>query len=172
MPNDVVQQKIAAQFVGIYGASHARKTEKLKLANQLLQAAGASKEPNERYVLLCSVRDLARQGGDIVVMLQAVDAMTAQFDINANDEKGRCLLAVAETAHAEQIRAFCGSSQQVIAQALSEGHYKLASGLANAVCRVCQRPQAKEFRNKAIAQRDWVGSIVGVKKNEFRPRRS
>ena len=154
VPNDAVQQEIATQLAGIYG--HAKTTEKLKLANQLLKAAGASKEPNEQYVLLRNVRDLACQGNDVVLMLQAVEAMTAQFDINGNEEKGKALLALAETANADQIRAIFSASQRVIAQAVSEGQYELASDLAKAVYRACQR--SKEFRKKALDQRDWVAA--------------
>ena len=46
----------------------------------------------------------------------------------------------------------------MIAQALANGHYELAGELANAVCKACRRPQGKEFRKKAIEQRDRVAA--------------
>ena len=61
VPDEGLQGKIAAQLAGVYNPSPRREpAEKIKLAYQLLQAAKASKEPNERYVLL-------RQGASLPV---------------------------------------------------------------------------------------------------------
>ena len=157
MPGEDVQQKIAAQISSVYNPSRAKTpAERTKLAYQLLQAAKASKEPNERYVLLHQGRELAGQAGDIALVLQVIE-MTADFDIDVLDEKGKALLAFAEKANnADQIRALYGASQQAIAQALSGGRYELAADLANGVYRACQPPHGKDFRKKALDQRDWV----------------
>ena len=45
--------------------------EKIGLAYQILQAAKASKEPKERYVLLGQGRELASQAGDVVLVLSS-----------------------------------------------------------------------------------------------------
>ena len=157
VPDDVVQDKIAAQVASVYNPSRAKTPAgRIKLAYQLLQAAKASKEPNERYVFLRQARDLAGQAGDVALMLQAIEA-TGDFEIDLLEEKADSLLAFADkAANAEQISLFYGASQRVIVQALSEGRYQPASDLANAVCHVCQRSQGKEFRKKAVGQRDWV----------------
>ena len=157
VPDEGIQEKIAAQVSSIYNPSRAKTpAERIKLAYQLLQAAKASKEPNEQYVLLSRVRELAVQAGEIALVLQVVEAM-GEFDINPLEEKSKALLAFAEKASsADQIRSLYGVSQRVIAQALSESRFELAADLGNGVCRACQRPQAKEFRKKSIAQRDWV----------------
>ncbi len=156
VPNDAVQEEITTQFAGIHGQNET--TDKLKLANQLLQAAGASKHPDEQYVLLRNVRDLACQGGDVGLALHAIEAIAAKYDINATEEKGKALLTLAKTVDAEQIRSLFNTSRRVIAQALSEGHYEIASDLANGVNRACQRKQSKKLRKKAIDQRDWVAA--------------
>jgi hypothetical protein len=156
VPDEDLQRKTAAQLAGIYGPGRT-KADKIKLAYQLLQAAKASKEPNERYLLLRQGRELAAQGGDIALVLQAIEMTAAAFEIDLREEQEKSLLALADKAvDAEQIGSLYGASQRVIATALSEGRYKPAYDLANAVCRACQRLQGKEFRKRALAQRDWV----------------
>ena len=157
VPDDAVQEKIAAQVASVYNPGRVKTpVGRIKLAYQLLQAAKASKEPNERYVFLRQARELAGQAGDVALMLQAVETL-GDFGINLLEEKADSLLAFADkAANAEQISLFYGASQRVIVQALSEGRYQPASDLANAVCHVCQRSQGKEFRKKALGQRDWV----------------
>ena len=88
VPDAAVQQRIATQIAGIASSSRPTPAERIKLANQLLQAAGASQDANEQYVLLCNVRDLACQGGDLGIMFQAIEAMASQFEMNENDKKG------------------------------------------------------------------------------------
>ena len=158
VPDEEVQRKIAAQIGGIYNADHAKTpAEKIKLAYQLVQAAKASKEPNERYVLLSKGRTLAFQAGDAPLVFQVVELM-ADFDINVLDEKGKALLAFAERSNnAEQIRAIFNASQRMIVHALSVGRYELAAELADTMLRCCQRSKGgKEFRKKAFDQRVWV----------------
>lgn len=156
-PDEAAQQRIAAQIGSIYNPARAKTAaEKSKLAYQLLQAAKGSKNQDERYVLLRQGRELAGQAGELALALQAIE-MAAEFDIDPLEEKTTTLLAFAEKAQsADQIRALYGGSQQVIGQALAEARYKAASDLAGAVCRACQRAHGKEFRKKALDQREWV----------------
>ena len=154
VPDEAKQQEIAAQLAGVYASGRAKPRERIKLAYQLLQAAKASKQPDERYVLLRQGRELAVQAGDVALVLEAIE-MTSDFDIDVLQEKGDALLAFADKGNnPEQVKAFYDGSQQVIAKALSEGRYELAADLANGVSRACQR--SKEFRKKALEQRDWV----------------
>jgi len=155
VPDDAKQQEIAAQIGSIYKPAKT-PAERGKLAYRLLQAAKASKEPNERYVLLHQGRELAGQAGDVALVLQVIEITAADFDIDPLEEQKESLLAFAEKANAEQIRSLYGASQRVIAQALSASRYELATDLANGIYRTCQRSQGKEFRKKALDQRDWV----------------
>jgi len=157
VPDDAKQQEIAAQIGSIYNPSRAKTpAERVKLAYQILQAAKASKESSERYVLLRQGRELAGQAGDMALVLQVIEITAADFDIDPLEEKTAILLTFGEKANAEQIRSLFNASQRVIAQALSVGRHELAADLANGVYRACQRPHGKEFRKKALDQRDWV----------------
>ena len=82
--------------------------------------------------------------------------MIGEFDVDVLGEKGSAMLAMAEkpTNNSEQIGAFFHASQGAIAEALSAGRHELASDLSHAVYRTCQ--QSKEFRKKALDQRDRV----------------
>ena len=154
VPDDAKQQAIVKQLAGVYALGRAKPRERIKLAYQLLQAAKASKEPDERYVLLRQGRELAGQAGDVALVLEAIE-MSSDFDIDVLQEKADALLAFADKGNnPEQIKALYDGSQRVIARALSEGRYELAADLASGVSRACQR--SKEFRKKALEQRDWV----------------
>ena len=152
VPDEDVQQKIAEQIDGIYGRAKT-PAERIKLTYQLLQAAKASKEPNERYVLLSQGRELAVQAGEMALALQIIEA-TAEFDIDVQAEQVKALRAVGEKLKPEQIGAFYTDSQRLIAQALSADRCELAADMANIVYRACQR--SKDFRKKALDQRDRV----------------
>ncbi len=152
VPDEDVQQKIAEQIGGIYGRAKT-PAERIKLTYQLLQAAKASKEPNERYVLLLQGRELAVQAGEMALALQIIEA-TAEFDIDVQAEQVKVLRAVGEKLKPEQIGAFYTDSQRLIAQALSADRCELAADMANIVHRACQR--SKDFRKKALDQRDRV----------------
>jgi hypothetical protein len=154
VPDDAKQREIAAQLAGVYAAGRAKPAERIRLAYRLLQAAKASKQPDERYVLLHQGRGLASQAGDVALALEAIE-MTGDFDIDVLEEESDALLAFAEKGNnPDQIKALYDGSQRVIAQALSEDRYELAADLANGVSRACQR--SKGFRKKAMEQRDWV----------------
>ena len=73
VPDDAKQQEIAAQLAGVYAPGHAKPAQRMKLAYQLLQAAKASKQPDERYVLLHQGRELAGQAGDVALVLEAIE---------------------------------------------------------------------------------------------------
>ena len=154
VPDDARQKEIATQLAGVYAPGRVKPAQRIKLAYQLLQAAKASKQPDERYVLLQQGRELAGQAGDVALVLEAIE-MTGDFDIDVLQEEGDALLAFADKGNnPEQIKALYDGSQRVIAQALSESRYELAADLANGVSRACQR--SKEFRKKALDQRDRV----------------
>ncbi len=155
VPDDAAQEKIAAQLARDYAPARAKTpAEKIGLAYQILQAAKASKEPKERYVLLGQGRELAAQAGDAALVLQVIE-MTGEFDIDVLGQKGTAMLALAgRPNNAEQIGAFFEASQRVIAEALPAGRHELASDLSLAVYRTCQR--SKEYRKKALDQRDRV----------------
>ncbi len=155
VPDDSTQEKIAAQLAQVYAPSRAKTpAEKTRLAYKILQAAKASKSPEERYVLLGQGRGLASQAGDAALVLQVIE-MTGEFEVDVPAVKGRAILALAEKAGtAEQVGALFSASQGVIADALSAGRAELASEVAQGVYSACLR--SKEYRKKALDQRDQV----------------
>ena len=127
VPDDAVQRKIAAQLARDYAPSRAQTpAERTKLACQLVQAAKASKEPNERYVLLGQARELSGQAGDVDMTIQVIE-ITGAFDIDVLNEKYKALSALGEKANAEQSGPIFNAAQAVIAQALSAGPRGLLS---------------------------------------------
>lgn len=158
VPDETRQQEIAARLKAEHNPAIAKTTyEKSRLAKQFLQAARELKEPGERYVLLRQSRELAGEAGDMALMFQAIEASAAEFEISATAEKGKSLLEYTPAVtRSDQIRSVYECSHKVIASALAENNHELATELADCVYRLCQRPQAKDFRKRAFDQKNWI----------------
>ena len=80
-PSANEQQAIAKKLNEEFGLAGARTAaEKLGRAAALFQMNSRfDEQPNEQFVLLRKVTELAGDGGDAVLMLEAVDAMGARF---------------------------------------------------------------------------------------------
>jgi hypothetical protein len=86
VPDDAALTKASKAVSDIYAAEHdAARTaaQKVTLAKKLLeQAAATRKDPAAYYVLLKSARDLANQAGDATLAFQAIDEMSAAFEVD------------------------------------------------------------------------------------------
>ena len=107
VPDAATQEKIAAELAQVDAPSRAKTpAEKTRLAYKILQAAKASKSPEERYVLLGQGASPASQAGDGALTLQVIE-MTGEFEVDVPAAKGRAILALAEkVGTAEQVGAF------------------------------------------------------------------
>lgn len=87
-PDFAAQQKAAALIKDVYADdfTKAKKpAEKLALAEKLLRQAEDSQDLSEKYVLMVKARDLAREAGEPLVFLQAVEALGGTFALDMFD---------------------------------------------------------------------------------------
>jgi hypothetical protein len=159
VPSDAEQQKVVGHLEEVYHLSQIKApAEKLKLAGELFELGKKSRQnPSEEFVVLSTAMDLFGEAGDAGLMLQAGDALAADFQVDALALKENALLKFAEKAGgAERIKALVESSRPVIEQAVAEKRYELALKLATAVNAACQGQAGREFRKETFARRQEI----------------
>ncbi len=91
VPGNAALAKASKEVFEIYQAEYdaARSAaQKVLLAKKFLeQSAETRNDPAARYVLIKTARDLASQAGDAVVAFQAIDAMSAAFEVDGTGMK-------------------------------------------------------------------------------------
>jgi hypothetical protein len=101
--------------------------------------------------------DLAGDGGDATLMLQAIDAVAEGFVVDSLEVKGRMMVKSANEARdGGKIESIVTNSKAVIRLALLADRSDLALELADAVCTMCQRPNGHVFRKAMFDQRAEV----------------
>ena len=99
-PSAESQKRLLASLNEEYGLTSPRSAaEKLGRANALFRMSGRFEErPEEQFVVMNKVAELAGEGGDAVLMLAAIDAANAQFKVDGLTAKERLLKKFAEGA--------------------------------------------------------------------------
>jgi hypothetical protein len=158
VPDEATQLKIAKELAAVYDVAHVKTAQKATLARQLLDAVqNTQSKPNEQFVLLQQATELAADTGDAATLTEAVEMLTGRFEVNQTEKMGKSLIECANNAKsANHIGSLVANARRVIDQAALDGRYELASELADAVYRACQRSPGKEFRKEAADQRNWV----------------
>ena len=91
VPNDAALAKASKEVFEIYQADYdaARSAaQKVLLAKKFLEQSAATRnDPAARYVLIKTARDLATQGGDAGLAFQAIDEMSAAFEVDGTAMK-------------------------------------------------------------------------------------
>ena len=165
VPSADAQQQVAAQLEEVY------KLSGLKTPQQRLQSAGdlfdlgkKSKEnPAERFVLLRTAGELARDGGDAALMLKVIEAIAADYDVDQLSLKQDFLTKFAQAATSSQrIGSLVENSLPLVDQSLAEGRYDLAFQLIDAAYQACTRSAGKEHRKRVYDRRGEVQKLYQV----------
>jgi len=162
LPSAADQEKVAGQLEEIYGLSKKRTdAENLHLAKELFGLSKNSRgKPAEQFVLARKAMELARDGGDAIFMLQAIDFLGARFEMNALVVKGKMLRSFAEGAvDKRRIESLVKASQRYVAEALAARQYDFALSVATLTYATCQRPAGREFRKPLLDLRQRVQKL-------------
>lgn len=163
IPSPATQQQITKQVEEIYKPSAAKtRSQKLKLAEELL-ALGAKPDmtPEERFVLLRTAMDLANDGGNAALAVNAVDAIGAEFEVDGLAVKKKVLARFAEgPSDAARIKSFLEAVGGAIDEALAQDRYELAEDLATMASRVCMKPAGREYRKQVHSRRQEVQALA------------
>ena len=91
-----------------------------------------SAKPAERFTVLRKAMELAGDGGDARLMLEAVDEIAARFDVDPLDVKAKVLAGFASDATTSTaIKSFMENSTGVIDQAMGDERFELAVNLGS-----------------------------------------
>ncbi|NQU23496.1 MAG: WD40 repeat domain-containing protein [Candidatus Nealsonbacteria bacterium] len=162
LPSATAQAAVTGQLDEIYKFAEVKTpAEKLALAGQLLKLAGEAREtPAEQFVLLRKAIDLAAAGGDTALMLDAVDAIGAGFEVDALAVKHKFLPQVAKAAtDAEKIGPLAEGSLAVVDEALACHRYDVALSVIEAAYRACQRAEGRDYRKRIYDRRKEVQKL-------------
>jgi len=128
--------------------------EKLDLAGRLRGLAGETQKPVERFVLRYKAMELAREGGDAALMLDVVEAIAAEFDVDALGVKQSVLLSFARDAtDRRSIGSLVKSGMPVVDEAVAEHRYDAALAITEAMYAACLRPAGVEYRKQVYDHR-------------------
>ncbi|MDY0170211.1 MAG: right-handed parallel beta-helix repeat-containing protein [Thermoguttaceae bacterium] len=164
IPSSAVQEKILKEVTEVYRLAEAKTSEqKIGRARELMEAAEKyGNAPDERFVLLRRAMELASEGGDVALLLHAVDRIAADFEIDALTVKQNVLTKFAsDTDHAARITSFLENVDGVIREALDEERYELALDLVTTALRSCQKSAGRPFRKQMHDRREQIQHLYG-----------
>jgi len=125
------EQSMREQFHDEY-ASADTAVKKLRLAQTLLaHAAGASDDPDARFVILRDARDLATEAGNLALAGEAIDAMAKYYEVDALEAKVTVLETLGAAARGlNGHREVALGSLTLLQEALGQKRFDQAERLA------------------------------------------
>jgi hypothetical protein len=151
VPTEADQKKSLATLDEIYQFAHVTTpVAQVKLATEFLALAENSKgKPDEQFAVLRKAAELACDAGDADIMLQAVDAIAAAFEVDGTAIKGKLLTRLAEGAtDAARIERFIKAAERVIKEDLDEDRYEAAEAVSTLAGRIAQKQLDSSFRRE------------------------
>ncbi len=135
VPPDAEAQSRAEKLIKeIYKAEYAKAklpADRTALAEKLLALAHETKDDSvARFVLFREARDIAAEAGAVPASLDAIDAMSKFFDINALSMKADALALVAKTAPIPARRTASELALALTDDAVYADNYEVANRLA------------------------------------------
>ncbi len=167
MPSGDEQKKVLDQINEIYDLSeHRDAAEKVELAGEMIQLSKESAgKPASQFVLLRKAAELADEGGDAMLMCQAIDLMSASFEIDSLLVKGKMLRQFAGRAKdAASIGTLVAASRRYIDQAVAKERYDFALSIADATYRATQHATGRKFKKDALERRTRIQKIYTERK--------
>jgi len=159
IPPTADRQKMLQQLDDVYDFAKRRTAaEKIQLAKELSDLGKKSQGgPAEKFLLFFKAMELAQSGGDAVLMLEAVDAMSAEFQVDALEGKQKALADfVKGSPGEEQTAKFIEAADPVIDEAIAAGRYDIAVNIAEAGYRLGRGAGNTELRKRTYDRRNSV----------------
>ena len=168
VPDEATRTALREELLASYALRESRTLpEKQKLARTILQAArAASGKPNDYFVLLAAAAEEARDSGNVEILTEALDRLSATFEYDADRKRIDMLAGCAGKVHQREQAAFFVTTVENLALELllNESRHGEAKKLSTAMSALCQKPFAKEFRTRARTLREKVENLVDRKK--------
>jgi formylglycine-generating enzyme required for sulfatase activity len=161
IPSAPVREAMLTQMKEIYRDRKVNTLDEAnKLINELRDLAFKTKNPDEKFVLLCRVAQCACVIKDADMMLHTIDEIGNDFEIDPFSVKEKMLVEFAEGADRPQaVERLFNSAQGVIDAALAAERYDIALSIATAVNKACQRREGKDWRSQAQSRRGSIDAL-------------
>jgi len=166
-PSGDAQKEVLVQLEQVFDLKGAKTgADKVKLAKELLTLGKESKDnPAERFVLLDKAMELACEGGDAALMIEAIDGIGEDFEIDALEAKQKMLVQFArEAKDSVRIRSLIEAGAPVFEAALAERRYVTAMALVEASYAACTRPGGRTYRKMLYQRREDLKKLVAEEK--------
>ncbi len=156
VPTAEAQDKVLSQLKEVYNFAAAKTSAaQLDLAGRLFDLGKQARDnPAEQFVLLRKAMELAGDGGDAALMLEAVEAIGADFEVDVLEVKQKVLLKFAKTAtDAQKIGSLVENALPLVDRALADGRREAAFQLVDATYGACTTSAGKDFRKEVYDRR-------------------
>ncbi|MBC8869994.1 MAG: hypothetical protein H8E44_11280 [Planctomycetes bacterium] len=144
------RQRTKNEITELYGlAADTLPSKKKQLCKEFMELARDPKETEgRRFVFLDLSAQLARDTGDAVAMLEAVEEIGQNYDVRTADVKANMLVQLLGTAEDQtRVMTFLKTSQDVVCDAVKADDFDAANRLSTVAVGLCDRQVGgKEFR--------------------------
>lgn len=155
-PEAAAQKEAEKLLREIFKEEYAKKAapDRLALAKKLIQQAGEEKvDPATQFVLLREARDLAVQGGDTALALQAITELGRRFEINAAEMKAAVLTGAARNARTpEAMGAIAKAAIRAVDEAILAEDFDSADKVADQAVTLARKAKDIQLIGKAEAK--------------------
>jgi len=150
VPDLDLRQRTKNEITELYGlAADTSPSKKGQLCKEFVELARDPKETEDRrFVFLDLSAQLARDTGDAVAMLEAVEEIGQNYDVRTADVKANMLVQFLGTAEDQtRVMTFLKNSQDVVCEAVKADDFDAAHRLSTVAVGLCDRQVGgKEFR--------------------------
>ena len=161
VPSSDVQAEITRQLDEIYGLGQIRTpAKKIELARQLFDLASKSSNPNEQFAIMRHVMDLACQGGDAALMIEAIAAVAEKFDVKVEKVRDHFLNQFASQATDKAaIKSYIDGTRSMVEEACAAEQYDVALKIAKTAYVLTMRSGGHTYRKEMYERRKEIQEL-------------
>ncbi|MBN2294842.1 MAG: hypothetical protein JXM70_20605, partial [Pirellulales bacterium] len=161
VPSTVDQNKLAKVMEEAYDFDKANTPEaRIQLARRLNEAAVASADGGEAFVLLNRSAELAADGGDPELVFSVIDEIGSRYKTDATVLGTKLLKRYAATITTpEGLNTFAAVCKRCIDDYLAEGRYASALDSAKMIYQSTLKLRNKDFRKQVLAVHQAVAKL-------------
>jgi hypothetical protein len=161
VPEAARQREVEKLVRDLFKDQYAKKApaDRLALIRSLLdQAAKTTGGPVEQWVLWREALDLATQAGDVSSAMEAVDATTQVFDVDALSMKNTALTALSKSVKSpDEFASVSAALDRLVDELIAVDEYAVAEKAAAMASATARRANDSALSQKAAARAKDVG---------------
>ena len=166
VPSQAAQQKALAELQEVCDTTTLMKPiDKIRRAEEWIDLSKKVSKTAERFVLLRRAAEIAGEAGDIRQMVEAIDMLTAQYDLDGWSIKQKLLGRLLSNADTEQMGPLIRGTRLVIDQAVAAKCYCTAIALSELALSASQQLPSRELR------REIQDRLLQIQRSEKQQRR-